>query len=239
MEDNPLPDLLRALAIADVPLRKMSIGTVLGEFDKMSILPPDAFALRRITEVLPRAGQLFSGLTHLLLRLRPSHYPGELVEVMPDISFLLSATLRLQLLVIEYDDIVEASEIWDWGWYWGSGQYVEMNTFGALVGNIALPYLETLTLVGIDGTERDFQRFLRASPRLKHLSLSDVYLYSGLWKRTINDMRKFLKLESISFGGWRDEKSEHLCFDPGCREKLNAKVSDFFFKDGPNPFDDD
>lgn len=230
--DNPWRTLLEVLIEAEISVKEISVGVRLD--GGMWRLPnsPDIFAFRMTNDTLQKANPLLAGLTHLILHLQPSYRGGDRVEAAPNASSLLSATPNLRLLELRYCDWMEMQRQWDQG----SAIGVHVNSFGALIGANILPLLESLELSVIDGTQHDFLQFLRGSPLLKHLSLDFVCLYSGTWGHTIEEMKRFLHLESINFERYRDEKGEWAFFDLEDFIKWKDLFSGFFLENGPNPF---
>lgn len=62
---------------------------------------------------------------------------------------------------------------------------------------VRLPDLESLTLSGMLGSAADISAFLRAQPRLRNLHLAGIELSEGTWADLVDDMRKWLHLESM------------------------------------------
>ena len=62
-----------------------------------------------------------------------------------------------------------------------------------------LPALEDLSLRVISGSAAGILAFLRAQPRLRKLRLRAIELSEGTWPKIVDDMRRWLHLESLSF----------------------------------------
>ncbi|MCJ1261091.1 hypothetical protein MMC22_000955 [Lobaria immixta] len=69
-----------------------------------------------------------------------------------------------------------------------------------LFSALKLPSLEVLALSGMLGSAADILAFLRAQPRLRELSLSMIELSEGTWANLVDDMQRWLLLESVCLG---------------------------------------
>ena len=65
---------------------------------------------------------------------------------------------------------------------------------------VKLPALEILSLSGMLGTAANILAFLRAQPQLRELSLSVIELSEGTWASLVDDMQRWLRLESVDLG---------------------------------------
>lgn len=62
-----------------------------------------------------------------------------------------------------------------------------------------LPALEDLSLSVMSGSAAGILAFLRAQPRLRRLYFREIELSEGTWPKMVDDMRRWLHLESLSF----------------------------------------
>ena len=232
-EDNPWRTLLDALIEAKVSVKEISVGVSLDVNSR--ILPDglDIFAFCMTARKVQQAGQLLAGLIRLVLHLEAIYSPDNTVEAPPDVSAFLSATPNLRSLELRYWDVTQLLEH---QWDYDSGVAVQVNVFNAITGDCSLPQLEELTLISVDVKENELLRFLRRSPKLRHIKFDFVFLISSTWEHTIEEMRKIVRLESIDFGAYVDTERRWTEFDPEVEIKWKDFVSDFFLENGPNPF---
>ena len=71
-------------------------------------------------------------------------------------------------------------------------------SFNELFKAVRLPALDILRLGGMLGSAAGILAFLRANPRLRKLGLSGIELSEGSWVGLVDDMRRWLQLESVS-----------------------------------------
>lgn len=232
-EANPWRTLLDAIIEAKVSVKEISIGVKLDVKSRRLPDSLDIFAFCMTAKKIQQAGRLLAGLTRLVLHLEATYYPDNTVEGAPDVSAFLSATPNLRFLELRYWDVAELLEH---RWDYCLDIAVHVNAFNAITGDCSLPQLEELTLILIDMKENELLRFLRRSPKLRHIKFDFVFNISSTWEHTVEEMRKFMRLESIDFKAYIDIEGRWTEFDPEGGIEWKAKVSNFFLENGPNPF---
>lgn len=78
-----------------------------------------------------------------------------------------------------------------------AGECDPMMLISELFQDVRLPDLEFLTLSGMLGSAADILAFLRAQPQLRNLHLAGIELSEGTWAGLVDDMRRWLHLESM------------------------------------------
>ncbi|MCJ1270259.1 hypothetical protein MMC22_010155 [Lobaria immixta] len=102
---------------------------------------------------------------------------------------------------------------------------------------VRLPDLESLTLSGMLGSAADILAFLRAQPRLQNLHLAGIELSEGTWADLVDDMQKWLHLESMKLqtllrqGGGVDLWSHYLWK----HSTMSDEVKKYVLHGGKNP----
>ena len=106
-----------------------------------------------------------------------------------------------------------------------------------LFQNVTLPALEELYLTAILGSAAEILVFLRAQPRLCILNLSHIELSEGTWAGLVDDMRRWLCLESVDLelrlrqGGAVDIWDEDAWED----EDMTGQIEHYILFGGKNP----
>ncbi|MCJ1464998.1 hypothetical protein MMC07_003613 [Pseudocyphellaria aurata] len=67
-----------------------------------------------------------------------------------------------------------------------------------LFDQLTLPALERLNLSGMLGCQSDVSAFLQEQPRLRDLTLQEIELRDGTWADLVEDMRRFVPLNSLT-----------------------------------------
>ena len=102
---------------------------------------------------------------------------------------------------------------------------------------VRLPALEDVSFRGMLGSAADILAFLRAQPRLRKLDISAVELSEGTWAGLIDEMRRWLLLQSVDLclplrqGGGVDLWDEDGWED----EDMADKIEHYILRRGENP----
>lgn len=119
-------------------------------------------------------------------------------------------------------------------------EYKPMTPFQTILGTCQFPKLRSLILSGFDSTTEELLTFLGASTQLQQLTLIHHGLLSGTWEKAADCMRGFLKsLQEVVINNVHDDlaaSSPVLNYLQGRYMDHFGRVQDFFFRDGPNPF---
>lgn len=100
-----------------------------------------------------------------------------------------------------------------------------------------LPALEVLDLSGMLGSSAHISAFLRAQPRLRKLSLRAIELSEGTWAGLVDDMGRWLFLDSLDLqlslredGGvdlWDEESWQDM--------EMSERIEEYVLQGGQNP----
>lgn len=80
-------------------------------------------------------------------------------------------------------------------------QNMEFHPFSDIFSNHKLPALHSLRLQGFTGTEAQMSAFIRANPQLRHVNFTLIKLDDGLWADLLDNMRKWLHLQTLHLVG--------------------------------------
>lgn len=140
------------------------------------------------------------GLERLTLRVSMRHYSAEecfltLHDVPPEdnhdvkpLSVDLLATALRHMPRLRYLSLSGGKSV---------DECDPMMLISELFQDVRLPDLEFLTLSGMLGSAADILAFIRAQPQLRNLHLAGIELSEGTWAGLVDDMQKWLHLESM------------------------------------------
>lgn len=116
----------------------------------------------------------------------------------------------------------------------GSGSD-SMLSISELFQNVTLPALEYLDLNGMLGSAADICTFLRAQPRLRELYFGRIELSEGTWAGLVDDMRRWLHLNTLDWDLPLRENGGVDLWDEDGWIDLSCQISYYVRNGGENP----
>ena len=224
-------NVISAFSLAKRPLRALQAGSL------MCNMPYEKFYTKsRLSRTFRQYGP--SAMYHLEclhLEIDTQHYSARELSDSGNVVFIRERTPSVDLLAAALLYMPGLRHLSLSGTVHDDGN--GLMSIRELFQVVRLPALEHLSLLGMLGSTADILAFLRAQPRLRTLELCNIELSEGTWAGLIDDMRRWLPLESLQLipylrqGGGVDIWDEDAWDD----EEMTGEVENYILHGGTNP----